>query len=380
LLEHSDRGDFQRMQGRRARGIPDDRVCSIALPELVEQAVIRAAQTVRIDARSATYLKNEIFDWWTARQYLETCHLFHGFEQCALFSLKRAHGLGAVTVLDQPIMHRASLDRIEREERTILRAPPMDQKKPFWFDQHVERKYKEHEVSDYVFAGLEFVKRTMVENGFPSERIYVIPYGVDTDDFPYVDRPARSGFNVLYVGPVHFWKGLHYLLEAMEGLDVPGATLTIVGGVHPEWGAVFEPRFAKLGNRVRRTGPIAHAEMMRHYAEADVLAFPSLVGGIGLCCYEAMATGLPVITSEGDVVIRDGVDGICVPYNDVAGWRRAFVELAGDRERRVALGQRGAQRVKAFTVDAYRASILAAYEDIAARVIEGRHQSRGTQC
>jgi glycosyltransferase involved in cell wall biosynthesis len=77
--------------------------------------------------------------------------------------------------------------------------------------------------------------------------------------------------------------------------------------------------------------------------------FPSLVGGIGLVCYEAMATGLPVITSDGDVVIRDGVDGLSVPLADIGGWQQALTALAADRERRRTLGAAGAERVKAFT-------------------------------
>ena len=57
--------------------------------------------------------------------------------------------------------------------------------------------------------------------------------------------------------------------------------------------------------------------MEQVYADADVLVFPSLVGGIGLVCYEAMATALPVITSDGDVVIRDGLDGLSIPLADL---------------------------------------------------------------
>ena len=336
------------------------------MPELAEQVATRIATKLGLDHNPCVYLKCEAFDRVVARRHVEKSFIFHGFEQCALFSLRRAKALGAITVLDQPIMHRAALDQLETEERARMGvAAPA--KKPFWFHQHVERKYAEHALADYVFVGLEFVKRTMVDNGFPADRIFVIPYGADLESYQPIDRPGREGFNVLYVGPLHYWKGLHYLLEAFQHLDIPGATLTIVGRAEPVWASYFAPRIAALGPRVRHYELVPHADMPRVFAAADVLAFPSLVGGVGLVCYEAMATALPVLTSEGDVVIRDGKDGMCVPVRDVEAWRAALRALANDRDRRVALGRAGAERVKAFSWDAYRRGIVAAYRSIAER-------------
>jgi glycosyltransferase involved in cell wall biosynthesis len=358
--------EIRRLTGRRAEGIPDALVRTVLLPELAEQVAIRAARALHLDPRPATYLKNEAFDLEVARKHVDGCFIFHGFEQCALFSLKRAKALGAVTVLDQPIMHRAALDRLETEERARL-GVPAPAKKPFWFEKHVERKYAEHALTDYVFVGLEFVKRTMVENGFAADRVFVIPYGTDLGSYAPVDRPKRDGFNILYVGPLHYWKGLHYLLDAFQRLELPGATLTIVGKAEPSWEPYFAPRIAALSPRVRHLPGVPHAEMPGIFSAADVLASPSLVGGIGLVCYEAMATGLPVVTSEGDIVIRDGIDGVCVPARDVEGWRAALRGLALNRDRRLAIGRAGAERAKLFSWEAYRRGIVAAYEAIAER-------------
>ena len=67
-------------------------------------------------------------------------------------------------MLDQTQIHRTTLERIEREEPARHGVPARGDK-PFWFDQHVTRKYKELELTDYVFAGLDYIKQTMVENG-----------------------------------------------------------------------------------------------------------------------------------------------------------------------------------------------------------------------
>src|SRR5262249_44158813 len=141
--------------------------------------------------------KNEVFDWLVAKRHMEPCTIFHGFEQCALFSLRRARALGAVTVLDQPVIHRTTLERIEREERE-RHGVPFPARKPFWFDQHVARKHKELALTDYVFGGLAYVKQTMVENGFPADRVFTIPYGADTGTYRPIARPPRAGFEILY--------------------------------------------------------------------------------------------------------------------------------------------------------------------------------------
>jgi glycosyltransferase involved in cell wall biosynthesis len=362
-----------RLEGRRSDRIPDDRVVSIPLPELAERAAWALAPRLHFDSRTPTYLKNEIFDA-AARRHIDPCTIFHGFEQCALFSLRRARALGATTVLDQPIMHRTSLDRLEAQERARL-GVQIPQRPPFWHRQHIERKHKEHQLTDHAFVGLDFVKRTMVENGFREDQVFVIPYGADVSAYQPMPRPPREGFEILYVGPLHFWKGLHYLLDAFEGLDVPGARLTIIGTAHPDWAPHFQPRLAALGPRVRHVPGVPKAEMVRYYNQADVLAFPSLVGGIGLVCYEAMATALPVVTSDGDRIIRDGVDGLCVPARDVEGWRRALRQLASSRDTRLRLGTAGADRVKQFSWDAYRRGILRAYEEIAERSASSRRNT-----
>jgi glycosyltransferase involved in cell wall biosynthesis len=352
----------KRLELRRAPMVPDDKIIDLPLPEVFEEAVGRLAA----DKRPVTYLKNEAFDWLVAKRHLEPCTIFHGFEQCALFSLRGARKLGAVTVLDQPIIHRTTLERIEREER-IRHGVPAPAHKPFWFDQHVARKYKELELTDYVMGGLAYVKETMVENGFPADRIFVVPYGADPGSYKPIARPARPEFNILYAGPLNFWKGLPYVFDVMDGLDVPGARLTLIGRSDPEWRPYVDRRLTALGARARYLGTVPQSDMPRIYADADVMVFPSLVGGLGIVCFEAMATALPVITSNGDVILRDGVDGLAVPWHDIEGWRRALRRLASDRDYRLKLGAAGAERLKLFTWDAYGRGVIRAYEEIAAR-------------
>ena len=357
--------DVTRFRSRKLEGLPGNKVASITWPDAIEQLWSRSHALDRIlDHRSVTFLKNEVFDLDVSKLHMVGCDLFHGFEQCARYSLEKAKEMGSVTVLDEPVIHRGLWDRLEAKERERLGLN--EPKRPYWFRQHVDRKYRELELADYLFVGLDFVRRSFVDAGIPADRVFLVPYGVEVDAFQPAERPEGPTLNILFVGQISWYKGLHYLLDAYERLDAD-AHLTIIGFLHDEWETYFEDRFRRMKRPVTYLRTVPHAEIQRQFREADVFAFPSLGGGIGLAVYEAMAAGLPVVTSDGDVVIRDGIDGLIVPAEDTDGWARALKKLQEEPELRVKLGTAAAERVREFTWEAYRNGVRAAYAEIASR-------------
>ena len=359
-------GDLARLHVRRQEGLPDSCVTAIAWPEVIEQVWRRVPILPRIlHPDSVYYLRNEAFDKLASRRMLP-CDLFHGFEQCALFSLRRAKEMGAVRLLDEPVIHRALWDRLEAEERRKLGLPTAE--RPYWYQQHVDRKYRELELADYLLVGLEFVRKSFVDEGFPADRIFLVPYGVNVRkrDRP-IERPHRRGLNILFVGQISWYKGLHYFLDAYDRLNLPEVNLTILGMVHPEWAPYFHERFKRVKNPVNYVGTVAHSQIEQYYSDADVFVFPSIGGGVGIATFEAMAAGLPVITSDGDVVIRNGMDGLVVPPEDSDGWVAALKNLYENPELRAQLGANAAERVQSFTWENYQAGIVKAYEEIARR-------------
>lgn len=359
-------GDLARLHVRRQEGVPDSCVTAIAWPEVIEQVWRRMPVLSRIvHPDSVYYLRNETFDYLAARRMLP-CDLFHGFEQCALFSLRRAKQMRAVRLLDEPVIHRALWDRLEAEERRKLGLPPVHGHP--WYQHHVDRKYRELELADYLLVGLEFVRKSFVDEGFPADRIFLVPYGANVREREQpIVRPQRRTFNILFVGQISWYKGLHYFLDAYDRLDLPGLNLTILGMVHPEWVPYFNERFKRVKNSLNYVGTVAHSQIEKYYSDADVFVFPSIGGGVGLATFEAMAAGLPVITSDGDVVIRDGIDGLVVPPDDTEGWISALNKLHANQELRLRLGASAAERVRSFTWENYQEGIIRAYEEIARR-------------
>ncbi len=359
-------GDLARFRSRRLDGLPDELVTSIGWPDLIERGWAAARPLHRLlPPETVTYWKNDMFDR-RASHRIRNVDVVHAFEQCAEFQLRRARRIGAVRVLDEPIIFRGLVDRLEAEERDRLGVPAP--KSPPGYRKHIERKGRELALAQYLFTGLDFVRRSYVEAGFPEDRIFLVPYGVDVAAFaPPREPPASEIFNILYVGQVSWWKGLSFLLDVYEQVDIPNAKLTVIGLLHPEWREYFDRRMAKVTRPFDYREKIPHAQMREQLDAADVLVFPSLVGGAGLVTYEAMAAGVPVITTDGDVVIRDGEDGLVAPYGDIDAWTTALTLLARDRDLRSFLGRAGAERVKAFTWEAYRRGVRDAYGTIAER-------------
>jgi glycosyltransferase involved in cell wall biosynthesis len=311
---------------------------------------------------TADLLFADWFDRLVAKSHLEPCDIFHGFESCALHSFMRAKELGATLVLEQPVMHIDALRKLASEEYVRLGIPIP--KEPLLYSQAIARKYRELDLADHILVGLRFVKDTLVAHGVPEAKIIVVPYGVETHGFfQPVERPRRDTFTILYVGALTWYKGLPQLLDVYRRLRLPKKKLLIVGREHPNWGKYFRERFAELDD-VEWIPGVPQRDLANIYARADVFVFPSLVGGVGLVVYEAMSTGLPVIVSDGDVIIRDGIDGLVAASTEPYALESALLRLHEDHELRRCLGENAVKRANDFSWANYRHKVIKAYQTI----------------
>jgi glycosyltransferase involved in cell wall biosynthesis len=151
--------------------------------------------------------------------------------------------------------------------------------------------------------------------------VRVIPYGVDTKQFHPALRLAlraearshwrfrENEFVILLIGNDWGTKGLDTLLEAVAPLSDLPFRLLVVGSDEP---GAFRGRAIQLGIQGRCDWEPPRREVLDFYAAADVYVSPSREDSFGLPVAEAMACGLPVITSVLAGVsdyIQDGVDG-----------------------------------------------------------------------
>jgi glycosyltransferase involved in cell wall biosynthesis len=208
-------------------------------------------------------------------------------------------------------------------------------------------------LADKVLVGSSFARESFIAEGVPSEKVIAIPYGTDIHMFEPATSVARPNGNLrlLFVGRLGQGKGLSYLLEAARRLEGVGVSLTMVGQTPPNCHAL-----APYRHLFRHVPHVPRAELRELYRQADVFVFPTLYEGMGLVVLEAMASGLPVITTPngpGDVV-RDGVDGFLVPPRDLGAIVDRMERLRADPELRAEMGRNARQRAQEFTWAAYR--------------------------
>ena len=107
-------------------------------------------------------------------------------------------------------------------------------------------------------------------------------------------------------------KGHVYLLEAWKRLALPNSELLLIGAVSHELEAILE-RYRGL---FQHMSGVPNARLRDYYARASVFVLPSLEDGCAIVCAEAMACGVPVITTSSNgssEVIDHGKDGFVVP-------------------------------------------------------------------
>jgi glycosyltransferase involved in cell wall biosynthesis len=185
--------------------------------------------------------------------------------------------------------------------------------------------------------------------GIQPAGISLIYNGVDTEEFrPLADverRPLRLMATASADAPL---KGLRFLLRSYARLlqEYPGLELMVVGKPQPGGATERLLRKLKLEDRVTFVTGISTAEMVRYYAEATIAVVPSVYEGFGLPAAEAMACGVPVVSTVGGAlpeVVGDA--GVLVPVRDVTALTVAIKALLENVPRRAELGERGRKRI-----------------------------------
>ena len=300
----------------------------------------------------------------------------YAYEDGAAVTFREAKKRGLPTYYDLPIGYwRAARELLLEEAERV----------PAWASTLIgnedsaaktARKDEELAQADVVFVASSYTLKTLGRAPGFHAPVEVIPYGAPPRPVGAPSRIAqtRTGpLRAIFVGSLGQRKGLSYLFDACRLLG-SAVELTVIGTPPLERCAALE---AEL-QRVRWIPSCPHAQVLAEMAAHDVFVFPSLFEGFGLVLLEAMAMGLPVITTPhtaGPDLLEEGSEGFIVPIRSAQAIAEKLT-LLRDAELANHMGRRAMQKAAQFTWEAYE-------QKLAARVAEAasprKAQSRANQ-
>jgi glycosyltransferase involved in cell wall biosynthesis len=200
------------------------------------------------------------------------------------------------------------------------------------------------------------------------DRLHVVHVGIPVEQF----TPSRNGNGnghapvlptILYIGRLVPEKGQAVLLEAVARLREEGREVQVKLAGEGELRAHLEElcREAGIEDRVSFLGAVSQERIRDLYAEADVFCLPSFAEGVPVVLMEAMAMGLPVVTTRIAGIpelVEDGSGGVVVAPGRVDELAGRIAALLDDPEKRSALGAAGREKVLAeFDAEASAAQL-----------------------
>lgn len=207
----------------------------------------------------------------------------------------------------------------------------------------------------------------------------VIPHGVDIKRFrpgmPAREMRQRYGVQadeklVLTVQRLWRRKGVDRFIEAaaVVARELDTVKFLIVGDGPERRSLEALVTDRRLGGRVIFTGSVDRSSLPAAYAASDLFAFHTFHEGLGIVLLEALASGLPVVTTRAGGtldIIRDGENGLLVPPGDPLALAGAVTRLLRDEALRAALGRRGREVAeREFDWDVVASRYLETFEQV----------------
>ena len=276
---------------------------------------------------------------------LQPCDLYWGSATGALAAGRAAKRMGAHFVLDRACPHVDAQQSLLREEheRIGLRYAA----EPDWF--------RSRQLAEYAEADAILVPSRYSAESFPQslrQKVFVAPlFGrvatapLPNASLPRADRPFTFGM----VGGNPVRKGLVYLLEAWEQLRLPHARLLLRTDASLE-------KIPALRAALRRCTNVERVEYCRDlrdfYARCDAFVLPTVDDGFGMVLLEAIAQGLPAITTTrcgAAELLRADEEILVVPPHDARALAAAMEQMYRSSELRELL--RSHARVALETIE-----------------------------
>lgn len=219
--------------------------------------------------------------------------------------------------------------------------------------------------ADLILTVSHFTKSQVVGLlGVPEQRVRVVHHG--SGAWASLASPARKREPIiLHVGAIQKRKNIERLVEAFESLE-SGWKLVLAGSQGYGAEAILARiRASKAGGRIVITGYVTEQQLAEWYARASIFAFPSLDEGFGMPVLEAMAAGVPVMTSNRSALPEVAGDAaLLVDPENTEAIREALRHLVTNQNLRATLICSGHARAQLFTWEKAACETWTAYQGL----------------
>jgi glycosyltransferase involved in cell wall biosynthesis len=304
------------------------------------------------------------FDALVARRYVPHAQAVQAFEYTALASFERARAEGVARILHLPSLDSLAFETIQHREKR--QWPELVGAHDAYFDRKFARRYerrgREIALADVIIANSSLTARSHIAAGADPMKVFAVPLAAPPPiaEVARDEKPGRRPLEVIWAGSFSLGKGAHYLLEAWRLLR-PGASATLHVYGQPQLPAGLG---AAATQGLVLHGSVPRPVLFEAYQWADVLVFPTLSDGFGMVVTEAMAHGLPVITTNqagaAELVCPD--NGLIVPAADSRALADALQWCLDNRDRLQAMRFHALETARRRQWHHFRRDLIAALE------------------
>lgn len=322
----------------------------------------------------ATKVKTKLFDYLFPRKLSYSPQLIKELErfQCDIF---HGHGLWQL-----PVHTMASLSRKRKIPYLIT---PRGMLEPWALQQSkfIKRvflelfQYKDLAHATCIHATAKMEAENIRKLGFKNP-VAVIPNGIDISEFPLPkQKPAKDNKTLLFLSRIHPKKGIELLIDAWKEQDAGVRKqwqVEIAGNGDDAYNASLQAKINNSGlqDEIRIIGPQFGADKLAAYHRADLFVLPTYSENFGIVVAEALACGVPVITTMG------------TPWEELntckAGWwieigTKSLAETLAEalklsESERASMGKNGRKLVQEkYSIEAVAAQMIELYNWILKR-------------
>lgn len=336
----------RKIANRFVQGVP---AASLRTTPVIELKALERLRRGELQ-QQVFYERNAAFQKIIPTTSLKNSSAIIGFDTSSWLLAKRAQQIGKPYFLDQSTSHPLANQKIM--EGVARHFPDWQQDIETRMPEVLACEMQEYELATKIVAASSFSKETLVSHGVPEDKIALNPYGVDLKLFhPPLTSRRRQPLRFLFLGSLSARKGVPLLLAAWKHLALKHSELWLAGPVSRQERALI-PTMKGL----KILGKLPHKELPDLLRTCDVLVFPSYGEGFGLVLLEALASGMPVITTDataGPDLFRNGVEGRLIPSGDLDALIAAMQDFAKDYDKLESMSLAARRCAERFSWDAY---------------------------